>query len=170
MLICTLWKMYQLKLTTLMPIKMKYGNTTVFQNCSVSKATPLLCAVTFDNIYFHSLCYQSATLSQSSQPLSVSSYPTWCKLVQELEIGRDHLQKHSIANALDNVSRENNKERFTSDHVVITFACFWVSPSSTDAAGKRPFACGGGTNGEQLSSYSTGKSDRWSQHDLEFPS
>ncbi|XP_067949703.1 homologous recombination OB-fold protein-like [Watersipora subatra] len=39
-------------------------------------------------------------VSQSSQPLSVTSYPSWSQLVDELELTKKHLLQYSISNAL----------------------------------------------------------------------
>lgn len=43
-------------------------------------------------------------MSQGSQPLSVTAYSAWRCLISDLELSTEHLRKHSISNAMTNVS------------------------------------------------------------------
>lgn len=47
---------------------------------------------------------QEIPLSQGSQPLSVTAYSAWRCLISDLELSTEHLRKHSISNAMANVS------------------------------------------------------------------
>lgn len=51
--------------------------------------------------------FQISVSTQGSQTLSVSSNLAWRTLVEELELSQDHLQLHSVRNALSNVINSN---------------------------------------------------------------